>query len=151
MRSTATLAITWVKPDITCEEWEFSSHPAKQDFYRRHGITWERILALFDQGSLVPWPRSGTLSGIPVEGSHHSYDDYCRYLSRAKRNYRVNYSRMEEDLQRSGELTLPAPIVLLCNGEALLFSGWRRLCLAWNNGMAPGVWLVTVEGGAACA
>lgn len=151
MRSTSHLTITWVKPDISCEEWEFTTHPAKQEFYRRHGITWKQILASFDRGGLVPWPRSGTLAGFPVEGSHHSYEEYTRYLSRAKRNYRVNYSRMEQELQRSGELTLPAPIVLSCGEEALLFSGWRRLCLAWNNGMVPGVWLVPVERSVPCA
>jgi hypothetical protein len=53
---------------------------------------------------------------------------------------------MENQLQRLGTLTLPAPIILQCNGEALLFSGYRRLCLAWNYGMAPCVWLMEIHG-----
>jgi hypothetical protein len=144
MRSIATLAITWVKPDIAGEEWEFTSHPAKQDFYRRHGITWESILTAFDNGCLTPYPRSGFLGDIPVALSYSSYDDYAHYLARAKRGYRRNYTLMEDALQQAGELTLPAPIVITCNGEGLLFAGWRRLCLAWNYGMTPGVWLVTL-------
>lgn len=51
---------------------------------------------------------------------------------------------MEESLQRRGTLTLPAPIILQCGDEALLFSGYRRLCLAWNYGMVPFVWLLPV-------
>jgi hypothetical protein len=83
--------------------------------------------------------------------SYSSYDDYARYLARAKRGYRRNYSLMEDALQRQGNLTLPAPVVLQCGAEALLFSGYRRLCLAWNYGMVPGVWLLTVTGrGATC-
>ena len=127
------------------EEWEFFHHPGKQDFYLRHGIGWDRLLAASDAGELRPYPRSGRLGGVPVALSYAAYDDYAKYLARAKRGYRRNYSKMEEDLQRAGALTLKAPIVLLAGNEALLFSGYRRLCLAWNYGMIPHVWLVTVE------
>ena len=146
MRSISSLTIEWVKPDITSEQWEFSGHPDKQGFYLRHSISWEQIMSGFDAGRLVPYPRSERIGGIPVELSYSSYDDYARYLAKAKRGYRRNYSLMEEELQRLGTLTLPAPIVLQCNGEALLFSGYRRLCLAWNYGMAPCVWLLPVTG-----
>ncbi len=142
MKSHSNLAITWVKPDIAGEEWEFASHPAKQDFYRRHAITWEEILSAFDNGSLSPYPRSELLNDLPVALSYSSYDEYARYLARAKRGYRRNYTLMEDALQRGGALTLPAPIILQSGGEALLFAGYRRLCLAWNYGMIPGVWLV---------
>ena len=81
-----------------------------------------------------------------MRNSHHSYDDYRRYLAKAKRGYRLNYNRMEEALQRNGNLNLPAPVVLNAGGEALLFSGYRRLCLAWNYGMVPYVWLLTLDG-----
>jgi hypothetical protein len=148
MRSTSSLTITWVKPDISSEEWEFTTHPDKQEFYRRHGILWEQILSGFDTGRLVPYPRSERINGIPVALSYSSYDDYARYLAKAKRGYRRNYSLMEDDLQRLGKLTLPAPVILQCGGEAMLFSGYRRLCLAWNYGMIPCTWLLTVEGGA---
>ena len=142
MRSTSSLTIKWVKPDITAEQWEFDRHPDKQEFYLRHNITWEQILSGIDAGRLVPYPRSERINGIPVALSYSSYDDYARYLAKAKRGYRRNYSLMEDALQRQGALTLPAPIILQCNGEALLFSGYRRLCLAWNYGMVPYVWLV---------
>ncbi len=142
MRSTSKLTIEWVKPDIAVEEWEFSHHPAKQGFYRRHNIGWDQILSTFDAGGLVAYPRSDHIDGVPVAFSYSSYDDYARYLARAKRGYRRNYSLMEEALQRLGSLTLPAPIVLQCGDEALLFSGYRRLCLAWNYGMVPCVWLI---------
>ncbi len=145
IQSRATLAITWVKPQLAGEEWEFFSHPAKQDFYSRLGVTWEGLTAAFDSGILEPYPRSDRICGMPVALSYHTYDDYSRWLARAKRGYRRNYSRMEEALQREGELTLPAPVVLCCAGEALLFAGYRRLCLAWNYGMIPYVWLVTLE------
>jgi hypothetical protein len=145
MRSASTLTIQWIKPDITTEQWEFTGHPDKQEFYLRHGIDWEQILSGFDTGSLVPYPRSGSINGIPVSLSYSSYDDYARYLAKAKRGYRRNYSLMEEALQRLGTLTLPAPIILQCNGSALLFSGYRRLCLAWNSGMAPCIWLLPVR------
>jgi hypothetical protein len=152
MRSTSSLTITWFKPDILCEEWEFSSHPAKQGFYRRHGIRWQRILSSFDAGQLTPYPRSERINGIPVALSYSSYDDYARYLAKAKRGYRRNYSLMEDALQQLGTLALPAPIILQCGGEALLFSGYRRLCLAWNYGMAPCVWLLPIpEGDRPCA
>jgi hypothetical protein len=147
MHSTSSLTITWVKPDISSEEWEFSGHPDKQGFYRRHGIRWERILSGFDAGRLTPYPRSERINGIPVALSYSSYDDYARYLAKAKRGYRRNYSLMEEQLQRQRTLTLPAPIILQCGGEALLFSGYRRLCLAWNYGMTPCAWLLPVSGG----
>jgi hypothetical protein len=152
MHSTSNLTITWLKPDISCEEWEFTSHPAKQEFYQRHGITWKLLLSGFGCGRLTPYPRSESINGIPVALSYSSYDDYSRYLAKAKRGYRRNYSLMEEALQGHGSLTLPAAIILQCGDEALLFSGYRRLCLAWNYGMAPCVWLMQVTGKAAsCA
>jgi hypothetical protein len=142
MHSVSSLTISWTKPDILCEQWEFSHHPDKQAFYQRHGIRWEQVLAGFDSGRLVPYPRSGRLDGVAVELSYSSYADYARYLAKAKRGYRRKYSLMEDALQQAGSLTLPAPIILQCNGEALLFSGYRRLCLAWNYGMVPAVWLL---------
>lgn len=147
MRSPATLAIDWQPPELAGEEWEFFRHPAKQPFYRRHDISWAALTAAFPAGRLTAYPRGGELGGCPVALAHHSYDDYCRYLARAKRGYRLNYTRLEEALQRAGELRLPAAIVLMAGGEALLFSGYRRLCLAWNYGMTPFVWLVTLPGG----
>lgn len=144
MLSVSTLAISWTRPDLEEERWEFFSHPAKQEYYERHALTWERLTAAFGEGRLVPYPRSGEIAGTPVFLSYHTYEDYAFYLAKAKRGYRKNYAKMEEALQRQGRLTLPAPIVVLCGGEALLFSGWRRLCLAWNYGMVPHVWLVTV-------
>jgi hypothetical protein len=152
MRSTSSLTIEWIKPDITAEQWEFFGHPDKQGFYLRHGIDWVQILSGFDNGLLTPYPRSENINGIPVVLSYSSYDDYTRYLAKAKRGYRRNYTLMEDALQRQGSLTLPAPIVMKCNGEALLFSGYRRLCLAWNYGMAPCVWLLQFTGkGEQCA
>lgn len=147
MLSTSSLTIQWVKPDIAAERWEFAGHPDKQGFYRRYGISWENVQDCFDEGQLTPYPRSERIKGIPVALSYSSYDDYARYLAKAKRGYRRNYSLMEDALQRQGSLILPAPIILQCGGEALLFSGYRRLCLAWNYGMVPRVWLLPVEGG----
>lgn len=146
MRSAATLAIDWHQPELAGEAWEFFHHPAKQPFYQQHGISWEVLASAFPGGRLVAYPRGGELCGCPVALSHHGYDDYCRYLAKAKRGYRLNYNRLEEALQRAGELRLPAAIVLMAAGEALLFSGYRRLCLAWNYGMTPFVWLVTLPG-----
>ena len=144
MRSASNLTIEWVEPDIAAEQWEFSHHPDKQGFYLRHNIGWEDILAGFGGGRLVAYPRSDRLDGVPVALSYSSYDDYARYLAKAKRGYRRNYSLMEDSLQRFGTLTLPAPVILQSGGEALLFSGYRRLCLAWNYGMTPCVWLLPV-------
>jgi hypothetical protein len=146
MQSTSNLTIQWVKPDISTEQWEFTGHPDKQDFYLRHGMNWEQILSGFDAGGLTPYPRADRIGEVPVARSYSSYDDYARYLAKAKRGYRRNYSLMEDALQRLGTLTLPAPIILQCGGEALLFSGYRRLCLAWNYGMVPCVWLLPVNG-----
>lgn len=145
MQSTSSLTITWQKPDLGEEEWEFHKHPAKQEYYRRHGIGWDRLVTAFEGGRLEQYPRSDRVLGMPVLLSYDTYDDYARYLAKAKRGYRLNYNRMEEALQRGGTLNLPAPIVLLCGGEALLFSGYRRLCLAWNYGMVPYVWLVGLD------
>ena len=145
MRSRATLSIAWVKPELSDEEWEFFHHPAKQEFYGRWGLQWEGLAADFERGRLEPYPRSPRICAMPVALSYHTYEEYSHYLARAKRGYRRNYSRMEEALQREGELTLPAPIILCRDGEALLFAGYRRLCLAWNYGMIPYVWLVTLE------
>ena len=149
MRSTSSLTIQWVKPDMTAEQWEFDSHPDKQGFYLRHNIAWEQIVSGFDGGHMVAYPRAEHIDGIPVALSYSGYDDYAHFLAKAKRGYRRNYSLMEEELQRLGTLTLPAPIILRCNGEALLFSGYRRLCLAWNYGMVPSVWLLQLHGKAA--
>lgn len=148
-RSTSTLAINWHKPSLAEEEWEFSKHPSKQPFYEEHGITWNDISQAFDRGRLEPWPRSAEICGVTVALAYHRYNDYRRYLAKAKRGYRLNYNRMEEALQREQELNLPAAIVLRSREEALLFSGYRRLCLAWNYGMVPFVWLVELahEGG----
>jgi hypothetical protein len=145
IRSRATLSIVWEKPDLTGEEWEFFHHPAKQEFYRRMGIGWEDVAIAFELGRLEAYPRSDRICGMPVALSYHTYEEYSHYLARAKRGYRRNYTKMEEALQREGELTLPAPTILCCKGEALLFAGYRRLCLAWNYGMIPYVWLVTVD------
>jgi hypothetical protein len=147
MRSTSALSIEWLKPDLEGEEWEFAHHPEKQGFYQRYGICWESIRAAFDSGRLEPYPRSGLIGGLEVEGAYHRYEDYARYLAKAKRGYRKSYANMEDALQRAGSLVLPAPIILCCGEGALLFSGYRRLCLAWNYGMVPFVWLVTVGPG----
>ena len=144
LSSTSTLSILWVKPDICEEQWEFFKHPAKQEYYHRHNIGWEQVLSAFDRGHPEPYPRSSLIRGIPVSLSYASYDDYARYLAKAKRGYRINYAKMEEVLQRTGTLTLKAPIIMRCGNEALLFSGYRRLCLAWNYGIVPYVWLVTL-------
>jgi hypothetical protein len=142
MISNSTLTITWVKPDIEEERWEFFNHPAKQEWYRSHAVTWEQIVSGFDSGSLVSWPRSATIGELPVALSYCRYEDYQTYLARSKRGYRKNYSRMEDSLQSDGSLTLKAPIILGSRGEGVLFSGYRRLCLGWNYGMVPYVWLV---------
>jgi hypothetical protein len=144
MRSHSTLTITWLSPDLAAEAWEFTHHPAKQPFYQRHALCWNALLAASSGGALIPWPRSPHLEGVLVDQGYTDYADYQKYLARAKRGYRLNYSRLEEALQRDGSLQLPAPIVLLCGGEALLFSGYRRLCLAWNYGMTPHVWRVSI-------
>lgn len=141
-RSESSLTIEWTLPDIETERWEFFNHPAKQPFYEKHGIGWESIAAGAMSARLASYPRSGEIEGVPVLRSNHSYEDYCRYLAKAKRGYRLNYSKMEDALQRCGKLTLPAPVILKADGEALLFSGYRRLCLAWNYGMVPCVLLI---------
>ncbi len=142
--SASCLSIEWTMPDLSLERWEFDHHPAKQAFYRLHGITWGALEAVFPDGCLETWPRGDTIAGMTVEGAYSSYDDYLTYLSKARRGYRKHYNRMEEDLQRNGHLVLPAPIVLAADGAGLLFAGWRRLCLAWNYGMKPRAWLVTL-------
>jgi hypothetical protein len=145
MLSRSAHTITWIRPVLAEERWEFFHHPDKQDFYHRHGLDWERLCAAFEEGELTPWPRSAQIGGLPVQLAYYTFEDYLKYLARAKRGYRINYSRMENDLQRHGTLTLKAPIVLCGADEALLFSGYRRLCLAWNYGMVPGVWRVPIQ------
>lgn len=145
MISPSTLAISWVKPDIEEERWEFFNHPAKQEWYRSHDVTWERIVAGFDSGTLVAYPRAATIDGMPIAFSYHSFEEYQTYLAKAKRGYRKNYSRMEDALQSAGSLTLKAPIILCDEEEGLLFSGYRRLCLGWNYGMVPYVWMVRLD------
>ncbi len=145
MISTSALKILWIKPDIAEEQWEFSMHPAKQEYYCRHGIDWNLILSAFDYGELVPYPRSNRIANLPVALSYDTYDDYSKFLAKAKRGYRKNYGKMEEQLQRIGALTLKAPIILQSGQEALLFSGYRRLCLSWNYGMVPYAWLVPLD------
>ena len=142
MISPSTLSITWLRPDIEEERWEFFNHPAKQEWYRSHAVTWEQIVSHFGSGALISYPRSASIGEFPVALSYHSYDDYLTFLARAKRGYRKSYSRMEDSLQSAGSLALKAPIVLCSNGEGLLFSGYRRLCLGWNYGMVPYAWLV---------
>ena len=144
MLSNSTLTINWLKPDLQEERWEFFSHPAKQEWYRQQSVTWDRIESRFDSGRLVSYPRSALIGEIPVALSYHSYGEYQIYLAKAKRGYRKNYSRMEDALQSAGTLTLQAPIILAGAGAGLLFSGYRRLCLAWNYGMIPAVWLVSL-------
>ena len=99
MISPSNLSITWLQPDIEEERWEFFNHPAKQDWYSSHAVTWEQILSGFDDGALVPYPRAATLGEMPVALSYHSYEEYQTYLARAKRGYRKNYSRLEDALQ----------------------------------------------------
>ena len=145
MQSKSCLSITWIKPDLEEEQWEFFRHPDKQDYYLRHGIGWAELLSAWEEGSLEPYPRLDWFLGLRVSRSYSSYDDYLTYLAKAKRGYRRNYTKMEEQLQQAGALTLPAPTLICCGGEALLFSGYRRLCLAWNYGMIPYVWAATVR------
>lgn len=145
MISPARLSITWSRPDLQNERWEFFHHPDKQSFYRDHAISWELLGVAFEAACLSPYPRGERIDEVPVRFAHHTYDDYLRYVVSAKRGYRLGYARMEQELQRLGHLTLPSPIIISCREEALLFSGYRRLCLAWNYGMVPGVWLVRIE------
>ena len=146
MISNSSITISWLSPDIDEERWEFFSHPAKQEWYRLHSVNWETIISSFGSGRLIPYPRSGRIAEIPVALSYHSYEDYQTYVVRSKRGYRKSYSKMENDLQSTGDLAIKAPIILTCNGDGLLFSGYRRLCLAWNYGMIPYVWLVEITG-----
>ena len=145
MISNSALTIQWRQPELQEERWEFFNHPAKQAWYQRHRVTWQQLESSFDSGLLAPYPRSGLIGEIPVALSYHSYGEYQTYLAKAKRGYRKNYSKMEDELQCAGSMTLKAPIVLIADGEALLFSGYRRLCLAWNYGMIPFVWLVSLN------
>lgn len=142
MISTSSHTIKWLQPDLEEEQWEFYNHPAKQEWYSTHAVTWDHIVSRFGSGELLQYPRGAAIGEIPVALSYHSYDDYQHYLARAKRGYRKNYSRLEDALQSSGNLSLKAPIIISSGGEGLLFSGYRRLCLAWNYGMVPYVWLV---------
>lgn len=145
MVSSASLSITWCRPDLQDERWEYFSHPDKQTFYRDYAISWEQLSTAFPAARLTPYPRTDRIGGLPVRLSYHTYDDYLRYVVSAKRGYRLGYARMEQELQRRGHLALPSPILISCREEVLLFSGYRRLCLAWNYGMVPGVWLVRIE------
>ena len=145
MISSSSHKILWIKPDLEEELWEFSRHPDKQGYYQRYGIGWPDIVSGFGHGELTPYPRSNMIDDIFVSLSYHTYEDYSRYLAKAKRGYRINYSRMEDELQSKGVLTLKAPIILTVGNEGMLFSGYRRLCLAWNYGMVPYVWLVTLN------
>lgn len=145
MISHSALTIHWRKPDLQEERWEFFNHPAKQGWYQQQCASWKQIEACFDSGQLRPYPRSAQIDGIPVALSYHRYEDYQTWLAKAKRGYRKNYNKMEDDLQISGALDLKAPIILSCGGAGLLFSGYRRLCLAWNYGMIPYVWLVSLN------
>ena len=145
MISRSNLSITWLKPDIEEERWEFFNHPAKQEWYQSHAVSWELILSRFDSGSLVPYPRAAMLGDISVALSYHSYTEYQAHLAKARRGYRINYPRMEVALQSAGSLDLKAPIILCSGEEGLLFSGYRRLCLGWNYGMVPYVWLIRIN------
>lgn len=142
MVSNSDLTINWLFPDLEEERWEYFNHPAKQEWYRSHFVSWEQISACFEFGTLVPYPRSDRVGETLISNAFHRYEDYQTYLARAKRGYRKSYTKMENDLQSSGHLVIKAPIILSSNGEGLLFSGYRRLCLAWNYGMVPYVWLV---------
>jgi hypothetical protein len=146
MISNSSLTISWLPPDIEEERWEFFNHPAKQEWYRLHSVTWDKIISSFGSGKLVPYPRSGRIAEIPVALSYHNYGDYQTCLARSKRGYRKSYSKMENDLQSTCTLAIKAPIILTSKGDGLLFSGYRRLCLAWNYGMIPYVWLVEIAG-----
>lgn len=137
--------ILWVQPDLEEERWEFFNHPDKQGYYLRHAVEWTQIVEKFDHGVLIPYPRSGMIGDTRVSHSYHTWEDYCRYLAKAKRGYRINYSRMEDELQRTGRLTMKAPIILTAGHDGILFSGYRRLCLAWNHGMVPCAWVVTLN------
>lgn len=145
MISGSTLTIDWLQPDLQEERWEFFNHPSKQEWYQKHCISWEQIESCFVSGQLAPYPRSSLIGKVQVALSYHSYPEYQIYLAKAKRGYRKNYSKLEDALQSNGTLNVKAPIILVSNGhEGLLFSGYRRLCLAWNYGMIPYVWLVSL-------
>lgn len=145
MISTSALTIGWLQPELQEEHWEFFNHPSKQEWYRQYGVTWEQIESCFESGRLTAYHRSAFIDEIPVALSFHSYREYQTYLAKAKRGYRRNYSKMEDALQSEGSLQMKAPIILVNAGEGLLFSGYRRLCLAWNYGMTPYVWLVKLD------
>ncbi|MEI6207123.1 MAG: hypothetical protein WCP20_10090 [Desulfuromonadales bacterium] len=147
MISHSTLTIQWLYPDIEEERREFFTHPDKQEWYRLHSVTWEQIISRFDSGALVPYPRSSRIGEILISPSYHRFEDYQTYVFRARRSYRRNYSHLESDLQKTGNLALKAPIILANHNDGLLFSGYRRLCLAWNYGMIPYIWLVQTAGG----
>lgn len=145
MLSNSALTIRWLQPDLQEERWEYFNHPAKQEWYRRHSVAWEEIETGFAAGSFVPYPRCAAIGEIPIALSYSSYEEYRTWLAKAKRGYRKSYSKMEDALQCNGSLNLKAPIILVYGGEGLLFSGYRRLCLAWNYGMIPYVWLVSPD------
>lgn len=145
MVSTSALTISWLQPDLQEERWEFFNHPSKQEWYRQHEVTWEQIESCFESGRLTAYSRSAFIDQVQVALSYHSYSEYQTYLAKARRGYRRNYSKMEDALQNEGKLQMKAPIILVNAGEGLLFSGYRRLCLAWNYGMIPYVWLVKLD------
>ena len=73
MRSVSALAIDWLQPELATEEWEFFQHPAKQPFYRKHGVTWEALTAAFPGGRLVPYPRGGEIGRFRWPFSYHTF------------------------------------------------------------------------------
>ena len=73
MQSISGLSIHWHAPDIGSEQWEFFSHPAKQEYYRCHGISWEQLLVSFENGRMAPYPRGDRVEGSIVALSYSSY------------------------------------------------------------------------------
>lgn len=135
-------SIIWTKPNLLDEIGEYFENEYTQTMFQKHGFifrTPEELLSFLRDGSMVKVSRQELL-GSHTENLTLSADDFAKELEDP--DYAESYLDMQRHLENSGNITLPAPIIIRFDDVYYGYAGNRRMNLAWNNGVDLVVWLV---------
>lgn len=142
--SAQALSLSWVPPNFAEEAGEYFENSATRKFLTARGITFP------DEKHLVATFRGGRLMDISMkvirdfQNVTWRKEDFTEELKNPE--YRLHYDEMVSQLERSGHVTLPAPIILYIKktGEYWGFSGNRRTNLALHHNIPLKAWVVTL-------
>lgn len=139
------LQIIWEKPDVREETGEYFENLFTRDWLKRKGVEFD------NEADLIETLKNGRLKKITQQqlkkSDNITYkpEDFEDELKELGTDYQKSFNEMENTLVNDGEITLPAPIILLVNDVHYGFAGNRRMNLAFKYGLSLEAWVVGIE------